>query len=202
MFNSGIRCRGTGSDSPITVINGPSPPAPPADTSRSIEISKVVTAQFAVANTESVFTYTITVENTGTETLNVKQIYDITPVFFTYELGTTTGDITDNPSINPSNDNEELKWTISGSNQAIAPGESWVFSFQSKASMPEGIFYNIAWVALEEDPPKCVATGDAAPVEFSGHFDLSVTYGGETIKVRVVRDLAESTLNICSWQVE
>ena len=202
LFNSGVRCRGTGPVAPITITNGPTPPAPPAATARSIEISKTVTPQFALANSETVFTYTVTVDNTGTETLNVKRIYDITPAFLTYQLGTTTGDITDNPSINKSNDNEELRWTIPSEDKAIDPGETWVFSFQTKGALPEGIYYNIAWLALDEDPPKCVPTGDEAPIEFSGHFDISVTYGGETINVRIARNLAQSTLNIGSWQVE
>ena len=60
------------------------------------------------------FTYTITIENTGTDHLHPTQVRDLLPVGFTYVPGTTSGDITvADPATTLFQGRQRLTWDFS-----------------------------------------------------------------------------------------
>lgn len=166
-----------------------------------MSVTKTVTPNTGAAFTDETFTYTMTIENTGTQDLNVQKIMDMLPIAFTYVAGSTTGYLTDDPSIQQDGSHQELKWPVSGSIRTIAPGVIWTLNFQANANVVDGIYENLPWLILEEDPPGCVSSGETAPIYISGIYDIVVTFEGVTVKVRVTRSADGSSVVIESWQV-
>jgi len=76
----------------------------PSDTLRGqgLSITKTVTPETAIPNTQTTFTYTITLENEGTGAATVQEIRDYLPPYLSYVGSSTTGITTNGPSITPS----------------------------------------------------------------------------------------------------
>lgn len=83
------------------------------------------------AFTTTTFTYTVTIENTGTQMINMDEIFDILPPNFTYVPGSFTGLITGDPTITDAgNDQDELKWGgVQIGDQSLDSGEINTFTF-------------------------------------------------------------------------
>ena len=128
---------------PVTVTIGALPPPvpapPPADNSRKLQTSKVVTPTVAVPSTLTTFTYTITVRNGDDDPENLTQIHDLLPTGFSYVAGSTSGITTADPSIV----GQQLTW---GLGLLLNPGDSVTLTFDAQASVIEGNYCNEAWV--------------------------------------------------------
>ena len=132
--------RKTGSGLTAKIVVGS--PASTLCPGTAIQMTKTVDLQTVLANIEHTFTYTVTLISDGTDPVDVKTIIDLMPPDFTYQLGTTVGAITADPSIGIKNGNqEELKWSANPL-FVVAPGGTDTFSFKVKATPTVGSYFN------------------------------------------------------------
>jgi len=106
--------------------------------------------------------YTITITNPNSVPVDIDEISDTLPAGFSYVVGSTTGDVTDNPSI----DGQTLTWqAIEGSLVAVPAEGSISLHFGVTVSNTAGEFFNEASAeatGFTTDP-----TGPTAPVTIS-----------------------------------
>ena len=122
---------------------------------QGLSISKTVTPPNAQPNTQTTFTYTITIKNEGTDTVFLAHIRDYLPPYFTFVSGTTAGITTDNPVV--SNDNAPrscgaspytLDWDLSPLIQ-FEVGRELTLTFNAQGTLPDGTYYNQAMVSYQ-----------------------------------------------------
>ena len=129
----------------VTVLKVTEPPSdippPPADNSRRLQTSKVVTPTTAMPNVLTTFSYTITVKNEDDQVENLRKIHDELPPGFSYVAGSTSGVTSNDPNIS----GQELTWNLAGLSLVLQPQESVTLAFDAQASVPQGIYCNEAW---------------------------------------------------------
>ena len=118
---------------PAYVIN-----PPPADDSRRLQTTKVVTPATAEPNTLTSFTYTIMVENRDDTPQNITKIRDEMPPGFDYVVGSTTGVTTNDPGIAGGN----MTWDLQYLNIVLQPLEFITLTFNAQASVETGNYCN------------------------------------------------------------
>ena len=141
--SDGLRCRATGATAPITVSNAALPVSPPAPSGISMEVTMSVTPGEIEAFSTDPLTYTVTIENTGTDTLQMKEVYATLPPHFTYVVGSTTGLLGGEPDIADDVDHRDrLKWKSSdfALDKHLHPGEINTFTFQALSNVIEGAY--------------------------------------------------------------
>ena len=129
----------------VTVQKTTEPPPPPAgpssESGRELRTTKTVQPNSATGGVPTTFTYQITVDNIGTDPLNLVTIYDLLPSSdFSYVNGSTTGVTTNDPEIS----GNELKWD--GLTYTIPSGDSTTLDFQAQATLSTGTYCNEAYV--------------------------------------------------------
>ena len=108
----------------------------------AIQLAKAVDPQAIVGNIATTFAYTVTFTSDGTDSVDVDKIIDLMPPDFTYQLGTTAGFTTADPSVSIKNGNqEELTWNANPIT-TVAPGATSAFSFKVKATPTVGSYFN------------------------------------------------------------
>ncbi|MDO8750495.1 MAG: hypothetical protein Q7K03_05060 [Dehalococcoidia bacterium] len=119
---------------------------------QGLVVTKTVTPATAQQDTETLFTYTITIENAGSADAVIKQVYDYLPPKFLYVNGSTSGLTTSNPQLNNSSPQScgdrpyRLYWNLEPDNITIPPGEQVYISFQAEAELDQGTYLNQASV--------------------------------------------------------
>ena len=78
----------------------------------AVTVTKSVTPNFVIAGHSETFTYTITIENRGTEVLELTVLKDLLPEGFVYAPGSSSGMTTVDPSLSQSNGRWHLTWTM------------------------------------------------------------------------------------------
>lgn len=116
----------------------------------AVSLSKVVNTGVALDGAATTFTYTITIQNNGSVTLNISKVRDRLPGGFLYVIGTTGGDITGaEPSTMMQQGSQRLDWDFSPDYQ-ISPGETRTLTFDTTASVPSGDYFNEVWLTIAE----------------------------------------------------
>ena len=113
------------------------------------------------------FTYTISVENTGTDNLKLNKLWDVIPVDFTYVPGSTFGDFTTSDPSTCGGGGEgcnALKWTFGAQTIAVGQTKSLSFNVQAGAFLDQSIYWNEAWAFFISSPIKSVYTWPTAPI--------------------------------------
>ncbi len=110
-------------------------------------VNKEVVPTTAPVNAPTTFTYAITIENKGTNTVILETIRDYLPPHFSY-AGPTAGITTDNPTIasneitsNCGNTAYTLDWSLPP-NVDIQAGEKLTLSFNASGTLPDGAYFN------------------------------------------------------------
>jgi len=106
--------------------------------------------------------YTITIENIGTNPVEVERIRDLLPSGFSYNLGTTTGDISFNPGehLESSADRWRLTWDLDPE-MVIASGATKTVSFNTTATVQRGDYWNDVLLTIDDG-------GYAEPIYIAG----------------------------------
>jgi len=204
-LTAGLKCRGTGPTAPITVVNGglPGPPPPPSGIGMTVDV--IVTPTVIDAFSSATVTYTVILENTGTDQLEIKEIYDLLPPHFSYVAGSYSGvPVKNDPKTSDvGNYQQQLKWGAAEiDDKWLDAGEINTFSFQAQANVIEGLYQNIAWVDVKNNELGCAVSGLTADVDVQGGYDVLVTAGNLVTKVHVSRSAIDATVSIDSWQIE
>ena len=149
------------------------------------------------------FTYTITIENTGTDNLHPAEIRDLLPVGFTYVTGTTTGDITAaNPNTTMFQGHQRLTWDLSSPRVHMHSGDpkqTLVFDVQGVFA---GGHWNEAWVTFEAGEfADSKYTWPTAGVEIIGVTEsTSVTADGTTVYSQL-QQIGPDSYILVEWEI-
>lgn len=151
---------------------------------KAVVVSKTVDTPIAAADTPTVFTYAITVDNIGTADLNVLYINDRLPKFFTFVATSTAGDFTTaEPSITIESGRQKLTWNFTP-NIDLPSGATMVHTFKAEATVASGDYWNEAWVKIIEIPDE-IYTWPTAKVEAMGVFEITATDGKRSVFAEV-----------------
>jgi uncharacterized repeat protein (TIGR01451 family) len=179
----------------------PSPPqAAPSDEEPipGVVVSAVVSPKDAPAGVETIFTYTIYIQNLRTDTLQMSRVSDFLPASFHYRPGSSSGITTNDPNIlitGPQSE-EELRWSFSQPRPSIVPLQTLSQTFQATATLVEGTYWNSALVQFQQSSPNKAFSGPTSPVLVSAIYDIRVGTITATIKI------VDGNVIILSWQVE
>ena len=95
------------------------------------------------------YTYTITIENTGSDPLNLSKVRDLLPAGFLYLAGTTTGSLTtSNPNDTMWSGQQRLDWNFSP-DYVIPSGQTETITFDMEGAFAGG-HWNQVWLTLAE----------------------------------------------------
>ncbi len=167
-----------------TAIVGIGSPANGLCQGEAIVVSKTVDTPIAPALTLTTYTYTITLENIGTDALRVNKIIDRLPKSFTYVAGSTSGDFTTvDPAITTSQGQDLLDWNFQPMRDLL-PGQTMVHAFQADAGVASGDYWNEAWIEIIEFPDS-IYTWPTARVEVMGVFEITATDGKRSVFAEV-----------------
>jgi uncharacterized repeat protein (TIGR01451 family) len=117
---------------------------------QGVVVSKAVSPATASVNATTTFTYDITLQNEGTDTITVEKIYDYLPPGFTYASSTTSGPTTSDPDVTLAPEAtcggvpRKLTWNVPAQSETLAPSEEMTLTFQATAALPDGTYYNQA----------------------------------------------------------
>ena len=102
--------------------------------------------------------YAITIENIGTNPIEVERIRDLLPSGFSYNLGTTTGDISFNPDEHLENKADRWRLTWDLDPELVIPskltdpsGAIKTVSFNTTATLQRGDYWNDVLLTIDDD---------------------------------------------------
>ncbi|MDA2954142.1 MAG: hypothetical protein O2976_05965 [Actinomycetota bacterium] len=124
--------------------SGTGPSLPDTDSSRRLAALKTVSPQSAAANSLTVYSYHITVENRDDQTERVNKIMDTLPAGFTYITGSTSGVTIADPAITccAGNSGAQLTWNLGNLQINLLPGQTATLDFQASAQVAQGVYCN------------------------------------------------------------
>lgn len=147
-----------------------------------VSVTKSVTPETAASNADTTFTYTIAIENLGSETAAMVWIKDLLPAGFSYVDGSAGGGITVlDPSEVTQNGRMRLRWNV---NSSLLVGQTQYLTFQATANLGRGTHYNEVWghfSSLSKD----TYSWPTAPVYVADSVSVSVSVGGVTGTLQV-----------------
>ena len=165
----------------------------------AVQVTTSVEPQAAPGNTPVTFTYTITIENAGTDTLNMSRLRDYLPDGFTYVAGSTGGDVTSaDPTATMFQGRQRLDWDFSPKVQ-VASGTTRTLTFQAEATAEPGDYWNEVWVTFDEFAEP-VYTWPTAVVNIMGVFETTATDGESTATSEVW--VGTDSFIITQWGME
>ena len=154
-------------------------PASPQYNGKAVDMTSVAELGFAPGDSFTVYPYTLTFENTGTEVLELTQVRELLPVGSSYIPGSTFGDLTfADPTITTFQGQERLDWDFVPSEQ-ILPGEVKTLYFEAEASLEPGKYYKEVWLSFNQFTNP-VYSWPTALVEAMGVLETQATNGGTT----------------------
>ena len=124
---------------------------------QAIVATKTVDPASAPVNATTTYNYSIQIDNEGTGTAEVNQVYDYLPPGFTYLPGSSQLDdgsiadpsITQNAPATCGSVPQELFWNLSPLNVNVAGGADVNLEFEATASLPDGEYINQASVRYD-----------------------------------------------------
>lgn len=155
-------------------------PASPLCSGPAVTVTKTVDKPVVLADTFETFTYTITVDNIGTDGLNVDKVEDLLPAGFAYLAGSTTGNFTtSDPSTTLIQGRERLIWNFNPT--VLVPSDTVsTLTFQATATAPPGIYPNEAWIVLTQFSNDAY-TWPTAEVRAMGAYGTNATAGNTSV---------------------
>ena len=190
----------------VALIPTPTPVATPTPLStpspgHNVQVGKTVDPAYAVPGQTTVFTYTIQIDNTGTATIKLEQVWDILPQGFTYVPGSSSGITTAEPTLTMQSGQQKVDWEFDSPHPSIPSGQSATQVFQATATPLDGIYYNEAWVETTSDSDNPASSGDTAPVAATTpQYDIRASAGAVAIRSRV--RVQSGVVGIRSWREE
>ena len=161
-------------------------------------VTKTVDKPVVLADTLETFTYTITVDNIGTDDLNVDKVEDLLPTGFVYLAGSTTGDFTtSDPSTTLIQGRERLIWNFNPT-ELVPSGTVSTLTFQATATAPPGIYPNETWIVLSQFSNDAY-TWPTAEVRAMGAYGTGATAGGTTVTGELW--IGFDSYAIASWEI-
>ena len=174
----------------------------PADTScpgAAIDLTKTVVPHTVFPQDPNTFTYTITIQNVGTQAVNLEEIRDrLPPGGFTYVTGSSSGITASDPSQSLINNSRwQLIWVFSPK-LPINPGEIKTLTFQADATLEPGQYCNETWLKIENLTE--VYSWPTACVTVPSAFDIESDAGGVIVRANTI--IAGTSVLVRSWQIE
>lgn len=190
----------------VTLLENEPPIGPPPTEGTQawrIEIAKSVEPDSAPLGELATFTYTIYIDNVGTSTVHLYEISDLLPIDFSYEMGSSSGVTTTNPTIELQEEQEMLTWAFSPPYPTVNSGETATQVFQATAILEEvDIYWNQAWVTGDPDSIDTVGTGSCAPVGGNSLLTYQIVSNGGGTTIRADVNIGDSGVYITSWEIE
>lgn len=115
----------------------------------AVQVTVTVTPDVVPANTLTGYAYDVTIENTGTVTLNVSRVRDLLPEGFSFAAGSAEGMTALDPATTMFQGRQRLDWDFSPS-KVVVPGEVTSLKFVATAQVGAGEYWNEVWVAIDE----------------------------------------------------
>ena len=163
----------------------------------AVTITKSVTPNVVIAGDSETFIYTITMENRGTEELELGVLKDLLPEGFVYAPGSSSGMTTADPSLSQSNDRWHLTYAYSPEAQ-LAPGQTRTQVFLATAAPAVGFHYSEVW-AIIDDFPYEFYTWPTSPVQGLSIMVTCTTDGQSSVSSEVWVGSGTSTLGV--WEL-
>ncbi|MEK7847810.1 MAG: hypothetical protein AAB270_02675, partial [Chloroflexota bacterium] len=126
----------------------------------------------------------------------VRATPDDLPAGFVYQPGSSTGITTAAPSIV----GNSLEWTFSSPLPFVEAGEQRTQSFQARATLGEGVYYDEAWVRPSPESMGTISTGPTAPITPTGdryHMDVAASASNIRAAIRI----EGGTVTVLSWEM-
>ena len=154
-------------------------PASTQCTGEAVSLSSVAELGFAPGDSETVYPYTLSIENTGTDVLELTQVRDLLPSGSDYKGSSTTGDLASaDPTITTFKGQKRLDWDFVPPEQ-ILPGEVKTLVFEADANLAPGKYWNEVWLSFNQFTNP-VYSWPTAVVEAMGVLETQATNGGTT----------------------
>ncbi len=142
-------------------------------------VQKAVQPSIAAGGVQTTFTYTVTLNNIGTQGLSLSKLRDSLPPGFLYVAGSTSGNLTTaNPNTTMQQGRQRLDWNFSPE-YTLGAGQARTLSFQARAQVAAGYYWNEVWATFDE-LDYSVYTWPTAMVRVMGVAKTSVTDGEYT----------------------
>ncbi|MFC1926912.1 hypothetical protein ACFLWV_04095 [Chloroflexota bacterium] len=194
-----------------TEAEPPPDPVPPPEGPQSerFQVAKSVEPESAPVGQPTTFTYTIYIENVGTSEIHLAEVRDWLPPNFVYEIGTSSGVTTAEPTETWVFDEVieqwkwELVWDFSPPLPSVAAEETVTQVFQATGTLDEDIYWNTAWVSASPDSVGEIGSGSSAPIGGGIPpyvYDITSAVGGTTISACVM--ITDTGVSVRSWQIE
>ena len=151
-------------------------------------------------NDDFKITYTIVLDNTGPTDLHLWWLRDKLPPGFTYNMWSTTGDIT---SKNPFprwtfSGRQRLNWFFLFPTKEIPAGESRTLIFEALAPSVSGLYYNEVWAFFVEYTDDDAAYGwPSSLVVMADTYEVTIN-GEPSSQVWIVNGESE----VLRWEIE
>jgi len=159
-------------------------PVSPLCNGKAVSLSSVAELGFAPGDLLTVYPYTLTFENTGTEVLELTQVRELLPVGSNYIEGSTFGDLTSaDPTLTTFQGQQRLDWDFVPPEQ-ILPGEVKTLVFEAEAILAPGNYWNEVWLTFNEFTNP-VYSWPTALVEVMGVLETQAANGGTTASSEV-----------------
>ena len=119
-----------------------------------VSITKEVDPEVVFGNTSTVYTYTVTIKNEGSEVVTITDIKDTTPAGLTYVLNSTSSSppafAVSEPTTNVANN--EIRWNFGTSGVSMSTSTTYTLEFKATGSLSMGYYGNK--VELEYQTPE------------------------------------------------
>jgi uncharacterized repeat protein (TIGR01451 family) len=172
-------------------------------------IAKTVEPAVVLGEVLTTYTYTISIENTGNQVLNLNEIEDLLPEGFSYEPGTSSGGDDDaddagdddegfsyepgtssggitveDPATSIFQDRQRLVWNFNPDNIQFQPGETKLLVFNTQAQVMPGDYWNEVWLNFDEFSER-VYSWPTAEVRVMSALETAATDGESTISSEI-----------------
>jgi hypothetical protein len=169
---------------------------------QTVAIDTEVTPSVVTAGSMRTYTYTIEVINNGSTTSTIDWLRHYTKDDFDYQISSTTGFTTADPTVSWDwiNGRNEHYWNVS---VPIPAGQSAILTMSVEADVPPGTYYAQTAVRVEEDSQSSgwestAETGDAAPIEVIRAYEVVATIGNGSVSATITLD--SSGVRVASWE--
>lgn len=165
-----------------------------------VNLTKTVDRDIVFLLEPTTFTYTIAIENVGSQTVNLTKVRDLLPPGnIIYVSGSSSGIATSDPSQRLVNGRWELTWGINPK-IPLPPGEIMTQTFQADATLEVGQYCNEAWMILQGTSDSEIYSWPTACVTLYPAFDIEADAGDVIVRAHTL--IFENGYTVRSWQIE
>lgn len=165
---------------------------------QAVSVTKTVNPSVAAGMVNTTFTYTIRIENFGTEAMKLSLLRDQPAAGYSYVAGSTTGTLTmADPRQMLFQGQMRLDWSFVPGVE-IQPGEVRTLSFQVRGAQAPGNYWNEA-MATFENFPYSIYTWPTAVIRVMGTFQTSATDGRSQVDSEVW--VGSDSYGVARWEL-